>query len=182
MKRALSFSFLMITTLSGCGDSTADGVGGATSGTTTVSATSATHASASVSGTTGATSTSSGSMEPVTEVNVSQSPCFELATGTANAENPCVSGDLYFLTGANVDLDSANAGEPAYCVKPGSPMSLEEVPTDYASCNWESYVEGGNSLANTGYVVRDRLGAHHYRLQIVSNSLPTLKFRYAKID
>jgi hypothetical protein len=115
------------------------------------------------------------------EVDVSQSPCFELATGTANADNPCANGDLYFLSGFNVDLDSANQAEPAYCVT-GEAAGLDDVPSDYAACSWQGYIEGADGLANTGYVVRDRLGAHHYRMQIVSNTLPVLTFHFDAID
>jgi hypothetical protein len=118
----------------------------------------------------------------LTVIDVTQGGCFTLATGTATTDNPCTTGDLYLLTGENVDLDSANQGEPAYCVKPGPATSLAAVSSDYAGCAWEAYVEGINGLADTGYVVRDRTGAHHYRMQIVSNTLPALKFHYAPID
>ena len=117
-------------------------------------------------------------------IDVTKSPCFTLATGTSDANNPC-DGDLYFLTGANVDLGAAAAGTP-YCIPasgmPAPAASLLDVPTDYSACMWTGYVEGGNGLANTGFIVRDASATHHYRMHVTSNTLPTFVFEYDAID
>lgn len=112
-------------------------------------------------------------------IDASATPCFSLASGTANADNPCTSGDLYFLIGANVDL--GDVGQMGWC-STGAAADLDAVPTDYAACAWQSYVEGIEGLANTGYIVRDATAAHHYRFQIVDNTAPVLQFHYDAID
>ena len=81
------------------------------------------------------------------EIDTSQTPCFNLAAGTANADNPCAGGNLYFLIGFNVNL--SDGGQSGWCAT-GEPAKLDAVPTDYAACAWMSYVEGGDGLANTG--------------------------------
>jgi hypothetical protein len=166
----------------GGGTSTA-GTGGDT-GTGGNTSTGGTGGDTSTGGTGGGTSTSTGTggaAPMLYVVDVSKGGCFTLATATASTDNPCLTGDLYFLTGVNVDLDSANLGEPAYCVT-GKAADLAAVPSDYAACAWQGYIEGADGLQDTGYVVRDRTGAHHYQMQIVSNTLPNLQLHLAKID
>lgn len=136
----------------------------------------------SATGTGGSSSTGTGGSADAVTVMVTGPECFELATGKVDTANPCTFGDLVFLTGAMVDLDSKNQGVPAYCPQTGSFTDLASVPSDDSACAWTSYVEGGAGLANTGYIVRDATGAHHYKMQIVSNTLPSFVFRYAKID
>lgn len=123
----------------------------------------------------------SGNQEPL-QVTVDGTVCFDLASGTSEASDSCTIGDLVFMPGANVDLASQDYNTPAWCPQTGSHTDLSTIPDSYASCDWVEYVEGMEGLANTGYIVRDKVAAHHYKLQIVSNTLPTLVFRYTKID
>ena len=106
--------------------------------------------------------------------------CFDLATGVSTADNPCLA-DLVFLVGAKVDLQSAG-DNTAFCQLPGTFSQVGAVPTDYSMCMWIGYVEGGAGLANTGFILRDRASAHHFRARVVSNDLPHLIFDYAPID
>jgi hypothetical protein len=103
--------------------------------------------------------------------------CFTFATASSMPSNSHTCGDMLALAGANVDI-----GGSSFCELPGTFTSLASVPTSYASCMWESYVEGGNGLANHGLIVLDAAQAHHYRVRIVSNTLPTLVFSFAQID
>lgn len=123
----------------------------------------------------------SGSGTPITEVTLGNSgaTCFTFATGTSEDANPC-NGDMVLLAGANVDLQS-NDFSDMFCQFDGSYTTLESVPTDYSSCFFMPYVEGAVGLADTGFAVATTDG-HHYRMQIVSNTLPTLQFRYDTID
>jgi len=182
MRRTILILLGVGAVLSGCGDdATSSGAStgdGDTSGST--SAAGGGNTGGSGSGGDASTTGTGGADASLHEIDVTQTPCFELATGNANADNPCVSGDLYFLTGANVDLSAEGSG--GYCVKPGTFTTLDAVPSDYAGCNFETYVEGGDPLDNTGYVVQDRADAHRYKMQIVENGLPTLTFRYTQID
>lgn len=189
MKNLTHALFLLAIVVSSSGCGSGDGSSSGTAGTGGGSSTGGVGGDTSSGGTGGGTgggagtsSTGSGGAAPMLYVvDVTQGGCFTLATGIANADNPCMTGDLYFLTGVNVDLDSANLGTPAYCVT-GSAADLDSVPSDYAACAWMGYIEGADGLQDTGYVVRDRTGAHHYRMQIVSNTLPDLQFHYAQID
>ena len=85
------------------------------------------------------------------------------------------------LSGANVDL-SNGAGSSQLCLLSGSYGSLGAVPSSYASCAWSTYIEGGGGLANSGVIVLDSAGLHHYRMWIASNTLPDLIFQFAQID
>jgi hypothetical protein len=192
LTHALFLLTILVSSSAGCGsgDGGSTGTAGTGGGTSTAgtggdTSTGGTGGGTSTGGTgggAGTSSTGSGGAAPMLYVvDVSQGGCFTLATATASADNPCLTGDLYFLTGVNVDLDSADLGTPAYCVK-GSAADLDAVPSDYAACAWEGYIEGADGLQDTGYVVRDRTGAHHYRMQVVSNAVPDLKLHYAKID
>jgi hypothetical protein len=183
LTHALFLLAIVVSSSAGCGSG--DGGSSGTAGTGGGSSTGGTGGDTNAGGTgggAGTSSTGSGGAAPMLYmVDVTQGGCFTLATGTANADNPCLTGDLYFLTGVNVDLDSANLGTPAYCVT-GAAADLAAVPSDYAACAWMGYIEGASGLQDTGYVVRDRTGAHHYRMQIVSNTLPNLQLHYAQID
>jgi hypothetical protein len=107
--------------------------------------------------------------------------CFTFATATAKDAMSMSCGDLYALSGANVDL-SNGVGSSSLCDLPGPYGSLAAVPTDYSGCAWTSYLEGGGGLAKHGLIVRDMSGAHHYRAYIVSNTQPALIFSFLKID
>lgn len=115
------------------------------------------------------------------KVSGDSSSCFVLASGQLSQDNPCP-GDVVFLTGAKVDLQSADGQGAAFCQLNGTFMSFGDVPSDYSKCAWMPYVEGGAGLANAGLIVRDRAGAHHYRWRVVSNELPKIVFDYAAID
>jgi hypothetical protein len=104
--------------------------------------------------------------------------CFTFATATSMDSMSHTCGDMLALTGINVDLSSTDG----FCPQTGTYTSLASVPSDYASCAWTSYVEGADPLANTGYIVRDAAGAHHYRMRIVSNLHPALVFSFDAID
>jgi hypothetical protein len=105
--------------------------------------------------------------------------CFTFATATSMAMNGMSCGDLFALSGANVDLETPGSG---LCDLPGTFTSLASVPSSYASCVWSSYLEGLNGLTNHGVIVRDAAGAHHYRMRILSNAQPALVFSFAPID
>ncbi len=110
--------------------------------------------------------------------------CFTFATGTAMASGSTLCGDMVALTGANVDLQSPDGPDAmgGFCELPGTFTALASVPSSYASCAWSAYVEGALGLANHGLVVRDAAHVHHYRVRVVSNTLPRLVFEYARID
>jgi len=117
-----------------------------------------------------------------TQVNLAGGDaCLDLATGKIAVGNPCA-GDLVFLQGANVDLESNGAAGMVFCPKPGTFKSLAAIPKDYASCAWDSYVEGLNDLTGTGYVLRDAAAAHHYRFWIVSDMGSKIAFELDAID
>jgi hypothetical protein len=147
----------------GSGGSSATGIGGETG-------------SGGFGGSDGAGGSSS---EPITEVSPSTAGCFTLATAEATPDNPC-DGDIYFLTGINVDLEALQSG--GFCPQPGTYTTLASVPSDYSACFFEPYVEGIDGLANTGYIVADADALHHYRMQIITNEPPTIRFRFDSID
>lgn len=91
--------------------------------------------------------------------------CVVLATATCSVSNTCSTGDFLLLAGANVDLMSASQSSPAFCPQ-GSPATVSDIPSDYSTCAWTDYVEGMGGLDGTGYIVRDRNGAHHWKLRI----------------
>jgi len=66
------------------------------------------------------------------------------------------------------------------CQLSGTHSNLAAVPSDYSTCAWTNYIEGGFDLANVGIIVR--AGTHHWRLHVTSNALPTLVFEFATID
>lgn len=107
--------------------------------------------------------------------------CFSFATGTYDSSNPCTAGELYTLAGANVDLSSGGSTN-TLCELTGPYTRLTDVPRSYASCAWTTYIEGLAGLANEGLIVRDSTGAHHYRVYIVSNTLPNLTIDWDTID
>ena len=113
-------------------------------------------------------------------VNVDTVTCYTLADRSSNTKQPC-GGDVLFLVGANVDLQSALQGGMSLCQLPGTFNSLAEVPTDGKGCQWTDYVEGALGLAKTGLLLQDR-GGHHYKWFIVSNTLPTMTFDQSQID
>lgn len=84
--------------------------------------------------------------------------------------------------GAKVDLQAGNINQGAFCTQTGTFTTLASVPSDYSACTWEMYIEGAFGLANTGYILLDAAGTHHYRMQIVNNDLPTIQFRFDQID
>lgn len=157
------------------------GTGGSAAGGTSATGGGAGAGAAGASGSGGGAGAGGGSGGTHEEIDATQGACFDLATGHVDSSNPCTA-DLYFQVGANVDLSSADASGTPFCPKTGTFTSLDAVPTDYSTCAWTNYVEGMTGLANTGYIVRDRAQAHHYRMQIVSNTAPTLVFNYQKID
>lgn len=112
---------------------------------------------------------------------VAAGDCFTLATATSAVSGGLSCGDFMALMGSNVDLESSGSAS-TFCELPGTYTSLASVPTSYASCTWESYVEGGSGLANHGLIVRDAAGAHHYRVRVVTNTLPALVLSLAAID
>jgi hypothetical protein len=132
-----------------------------------------TGGSASSSGTGGATPQG-------TTVVLNGVECLDFATEALDVANPCM-GDIVFLQGINVDLQS-NGSASTFCPQPGTFQSLASIPADYSACAWESYVEGAVGLAKTGYVVRDTAGAHHYRFWIIDDQSSTITFQLAKID
>jgi hypothetical protein len=110
--------------------------------------------------------------------------CFTFATASSMPMGGMECGDIMGLTGANVDLQSPNGpdGMGNFCPQTGTFTSLASVPTDYSACAWTAYVEGIVGLANTGYIVRDAAQTHHYRMRVISNTLPNLVFSFAQID
>ncbi len=189
--RTTTLALLTFTALAAaaCGSGgTGTGAGGSTSGSTTDAATAsgagggATTGSTGGSGTSGATTSSgTGGAPEGTTITLTGVLCLDLATGATDSANPC-KGDIVFLQGANVDLQSNGGAVPTFCAKPGTFQSLASIPKDYASCAWEAYVEGAVGLAKTGYVVRDAAGTHHYRFWIVDDKGSTITFQLEKID
>lgn len=106
--------------------------------------------------------------------------CFTFATASSQASSTAC-GDLMAVAGAKVDLFNGE-GVSQLCQLSGTFASLDAVPTSYASCTWSSYIEGGAGLTNAGVIVLDSSGAHHYRMRIVSNTLPNLVYEFAMID
>ncbi len=110
--------------------------------------------------------------------------CFTFSTATAMDAMSMTCGDMQALSGANVDLDSPAGPDSmgGFCPLVGTFTSLSMVPSSYASCAWTSYIEGLDSLADHGFIVRDATHTHHYRMRIVSNALPALVFAFDAID
>lgn len=112
--------------------------------------------------------------------------CFDFGTGKAGAlDSPeCAEpGLLQLATGEKVDLIAGKEPPGNLCLKSGTYASLAQVPVTYADCTWSQYVEGGGAgLAGAGIIVRSNDLAHHWKVRIVSNDLPTLVFSYATID
>jgi hypothetical protein len=107
--------------------------------------------------------------------------CFTFATSTSSQSGGRACGDLLALSGGNVDL-SNGAGSSQLCLLSGTYTSLTAVPASYASCAWTTYIEGLGGLADAGLIVLDSTGSHHYRLHVVSETLPDLIFSFASID
>lgn len=175
---------LTLASIGGCGDDSSTGSGGSTNAGSTTSTGGAGGSSATGgggdTGVGGGTAGAGGSTgEPFTEVSPGTAGCFSFATGEATPNNPC-DGDIYFLTGINVDLEAVQSG--GFCPQPGTYTTLASVPSDYTACAFQSYVEGADGLANTGYIVVDAAALHHYRMQIITNDLPTIRFRFDSID
>jgi hypothetical protein len=108
--------------------------------------------------------------------------CFDFVTGKSVAD--CSAGSLMLLMGANVDLQSGPNGVSAaeLCDLGMTYKRLADIPASYASCAWTDYVEGAGGLAGESLIVRNADGSHHWKVYIVSNTLPNLVFEYAAID
>lgn len=193
MIRKITLVLLAFATLSAeaaCGgDDKSSGSGGSGTGSTTVGSTATGATSSGGDATTGSggsggadTSTGTGGAAPQdTTLTLTGLICLDLATGATDTTNPC-KGDIIFLQGANVDLQTNGNASPTFCTKPGTFQSLASIPKDYSTCTWDPYVEGAGGLANTGYVLRDAAGTHHYRFWIVDNKGSTITFQLEKID
>jgi hypothetical protein len=94
--------------------------------------------------------------------------------------NPCRDGEIYTLSGINVDI-SSGGNTDTLCHLNGPFATLGDVPTNYAACMWTRYVEGLDPLNNHGLIVRDATAMHHYRARIVSNN-PALVLQWDTID
>jgi hypothetical protein len=111
--------------------------------------------------------------------------CFTFATATSMDAMSMTCGDIQSLGG-----DLSTPGGPdsmgGICELTGTFTSVSAVPTSYASCVWESYLEVNLSsgLADHGLIVRDATQMHHYRLHVIDSapSHPTLVFGFAQID
>jgi hypothetical protein len=112
-------------------------------------------------------------------VTIGADVCYTFATASGDYSDPC-SGDMYTEAGANIDI-AAGSGSSALCLVSGTYSSLAAVPSDYSTCAWSNYVEGGGGLTDQGLIVLDAAGVHHYRVWIQSNS-PNLVFSWDRLD
>lgn len=125
-------------------------------------------------------------MGDIQTLDVNDGACYFIDADQLTDDNPC-DGDLYLLTGFNVDLSCG--GNDCFCLigsengwMPAEYGTLSDIPTDYAACQWTSYVEGIEGLTRVGLILRDRAGAHHYRFYIHDNTLPVLRYEIDQID
>lgn len=111
--------------------------------------------------------------------------CFTFATATSMDAMSMTCGDIQSL-GGDLSTPGGPDGMGGICEVTGTFTSVEAVPTSYAGCAWESYLEVNLSdgLADHGLIVRDASQTHHYRLHVIASapSHPTLVFGFAQID
>ena len=124
-------------------------------------------------------SADTGSTANKVQIDVSGTVCWTLATGSAQVSSTCQGGDIVLMVGANIDLQGTIA---AFCPLPGTFTSVASIPADYSNCAWTQYIEGMVGLADTGYIVRDAAALHHWKMRIISNTLPTFIAELVPID
>jgi hypothetical protein len=178
--RGAAFSAAVIAIgCSGGGGSTSSSTASGTGGASATSSSGAGGASASGGGSASGGNAGSGGNGGAS-TSLPAGDCFTFATKKAQPYTTAC-GDFMALTGAKIDLN-AGAGSAQLCLLTGNYSSLAAVPTSYAACTWTSYIEGSAGLADSGVIVLDNTGQHHYRMWIEANELPNLLFSFAAID
>ncbi|MFN7698230.1 MAG: hypothetical protein ACK6CU_04855 [Deltaproteobacteria bacterium] len=108
--------------------------------------------------------------------------CFTFATATTMDAGGMRCGDIQAVMGLNVDV---MAGGDFLCLLPGTFTSLDAVPRDYSSCTFTPFLPlEFDGLVDRGVIVAipGAGGTDHYRVHVLTNRSPAMRFSFDRID
>ena len=108
--------------------------------------------------------------------------CFTFATATTTDAMGMRCGDMQAVMGLHVDVMAR--GE-FLCLLPGTFTSLAAVPSDYSSCNFTPFLPlTPEGLVDRGMIaaIPGERGTNHYRVHIITNRSPVMRFSLEQID